>query len=293
MNTLFEESNLLNSPFEVFQADTNLFSLPVKSHWHYFMEMLYVTEGSIKVIVNEELYIITPGQFILFHPQALHYIDFAEETHVSYYVTKFDINSLHITSSYTPKLEAIFRSARDSNNAPILLCEKEFPNTSIARLFELCVQENHTKDYGYDIRLQSLLSEILLEIIRYWRKLGFDTDAAITLASESTSIHTILEYIDKHCDESLIVEELAGKCDMSYSYFAKSFRELYGRSCKAYIEFMRINKAKDLLQFTNFDLNYISQETGFADCSHLIRTFTKATGTTPKQFRMNEKKPIK
>ena len=72
---------------------------------------------------------------------------------------------------------------------------------------------------------------------------------------------------------------------MSYSYFAKLFRETYNQSSKEYIELTRINKATDLLLFTNQDLTYISQETGFADCSHLIRTFKKWKGMTPKQWK--------
>ena len=74
---------------------------------------------------------------------------------------------------------------------------------------------------------------------------------------------------------------------MSYSYFAKKFHELYGQSYKDYIEFIKLSKVKALLLFTNFDLNYISQETVFSDCSHLIRTFRKKTGITPKQFRIH------
>ena len=78
---------------------------------------------------------------------------------------------------------------------------------------------------------------------------------------------------------------------MSYSYFAKLFRETYNQSCKEYIEFTRINKAADLLLFTNQDLTYISQETGFADCSHLIRSFKEKYGVSPHQYRRQHSSP--
>ena len=67
---------------------------------------------------------------------------------------------------------------------------------------------------------------------------------------------------------------------MSYSNFARSFRQLYNQSCKEYIEFIRLNRVADLLIFTDLDLNYISQETGFSDCSHLIRSFKQWKGMT-------------
>ncbi len=101
------------------------------------------------------------------------------------------------------------------------------------------------------------------------------------------SLYHILEYIDIHSGEPIEIHELAEMCHMSYSHFAKLFRENYGRSCKEYVTYIRLNKAQDLLFHTDYDLNYIAQETGFFDCSHFIRTYKKWKGITPKQERMN------
>ena len=87
----------------------------------------------------------------------------------------------------------------------------------------------------------------------------------------------ILVYLDRHSQENINIEALAHKYNMSYSYFAKLFLKHYGQSCKQYIEFIRLNKVENLLLFTDYDLNYIAAETGFADCSHLIRTFKSGT----------------
>jgi len=82
-------------------------------------------------------------------------------------------------------------------------------------------------------------------------------------------------------------------CHLSYSHFAKLFRENYGRSCKEYIQYIRMNKAQDLLLNSDFDINYIAQETGFYDCSHFIRQYKKWRGITPKQDRKNKCKKIR
>ena len=83
------------------------------------------------------------------------------------------------------------------------------------------------------------------------------------------------------------MEEIAQQMNMSYSYFASKFKEYYGQTCKQMIQNVRLQKAEDLLRFTEFDLSYISQETGFSDCSHLIWMFKGKYGITPKQFRKN------
>lgn len=85
-----------------------------------------------------------------------------------------------------------------------------------------------------------------------------------------------------------VQKEAAG--GMSYSCFARNFKQYYGRSCKEYMELVRICRAEDLLPFTDLDLSFISQETGFSDSSHLIRTFRKWKSTTPGQYRNNYKK---
>lgn len=114
----------------------------------------------------------------------------------------------------------------------------------------------------------------------------------------------ILVYIDRHSQENINIEELAHKYNMSYSYFAKLFLKHYGQSCKQYIEFIRLNKVENLLLFTDYDLNFIATETGFADCSHLIRTFKKRYQITrgssgrsispqcPRRFRRSWDNPI-
>lgn len=286
MNYLFEEINVLTSPYEAFLCDTRHGGFPVKAHWHYYIEIIHMLEGTAIINCNTNEYILEPGDLILFHPQAVHSIFASSPEPLKYNVLKFDINNLHISSSYTPKLSAIFKGALDNTNAPIYLPSKLFRNFSLDDLFINCIEEIRDRDYGYDIRLQSLISSLLIEILRIWRKNGFDTNNINSIPYETESLHTILQYIDEHSHESLRVELLAEKYHMSYSYFAKRFHELYGQSCKEYIEFIRLSKVKDLLLFTNFDLNYISQETGFADCSHLIRTFKKKTRITPKQFRI-------
>ena len=100
------------------------------------------------------------------------------------------------------------------------------------------------------------------------------------------AFHHILEYIDLHSSEPLEVQKLANMCNLSYSHFAKLFREHFGQSCKEYITYIRLNKADELLMHTNYDISYIATETGFFDGSHFIHAYKKWKGITPKQRRL-------
>ena len=285
MQYLFEYHDTLDSPYEAFLYDTVTMPFPVRPHWHYFMEIIYMLEGTGLIECDGQSFAVEEGDMILFHPESVHAIYTATNFHLKYAVIKFDVNKLYTENSYAPKLRVILESANKSKEAGIFFKEETIKDIPVKEIFDECRLELENQNYGYDIVVHNKICYLLVQLIRIWRENGFSTDMAAARAVETDSIHDITAYIDAHAGESIRVEELADMCNMSYSYFAKNFKQYYGRSCKEYIEFIRVSKAADLLLFTDFDLSYISQETGFSDSSHLIKIFRKWKGVTPKQFK--------
>ena len=290
MQYLFEYGDTLNSPYEAFLYDTSTMGFPIRPHWHYFMEIIYMKEGTGLIECDGKSYIMEPGDMILFYPEAVHSIYTATNVPLKYLGLKFDVNKLYTENSYAPKIRAILSSARKNGAADIYFSEEKTRDIPIEEIFVECRRELDQREYGYDIVVHNKICYLLVRLIRKWREKGFDTDKASEYAKETDSIHAITEYIDNHVGEPIRVEELADMCNMSYSYFAKNFKQYYGRSCKEYIEFIRVSKVEDMLLFTDFDLSYISQETGFSDSSHLIKIFRKWKGVTPKQYKMQHEK---
>lgn len=46
MQYLFEYNDTLNSPYEAFLFNTSTMGFSVRPHWHYFMEIVYMREGT-------------------------------------------------------------------------------------------------------------------------------------------------------------------------------------------------------------------------------------------------------
>lgn len=288
MYNLFEAGNALNTPFECFVYDAGTNRFPIRPHWHYFAEMIFMLEGSAEMHTDERIHTANVGDMVFFHPQSVHSIYAAAPGPLRYIVLKFDINSIHITSSYAPKLRNIVKSAYNKQ-MPFYFPAETAENMECGRLFRDCVDELQKQEYGYDRIIQTKLYHLLMNIIRCWMHDGFSIDHDVFAADAQYDIDSVTEYIDSNIKENLQVADIASKCGLSYSCFAKKFKQLYGKSCKTYIEEMKIFKVEDFLLFTNFDLTYISQETGFSDCSHMIKSFKKYRSCTPKQFRMKHK----
>lgn len=276
---LFEVSDILNQPYEVYLSDTREFPL----HWHYYSEILYIKSGSIRITCNEKSHILSKGDLCYFYPLQLHQVSEVTDT-VEYTVVKFDFHTLTLPPAHQTKLYDYFIHRTASDDFCILITHDDLPEEPITTYMRQILNTYQNRDDFYSLQMQADLYSILIEIAKKSKKeIG---SAARHRNDTDFTFHHILEYIDTHSGEPLEIQDLAAMCHMSYSHFAKLFREHYGRSCKEYITYIRLVKARDLLLHTDYDINYIALETGFFDCSHFIRTYKKWKGITPKQERM-------
>ena len=72
---------------------------------------------------------------------------------------------------------------------------------------------------------------------------------------------------------------------MSPDYLSYVFHQKFNQTLNAYITSMRIDKAKELLERTNWGLDVIAEKTGFSSSSYFHKQFKKITGITPQQYR--------
>jgi AraC family transcriptional regulator len=81
------------------------------------------------------------------------------------------------------------------------------------------------------------------------------------------------------------LEELAGACGLSGSYFSRAFKQATGMGPHRWLLEQRIAAAKGLLETTTGDLVSIALAAGFADQSHFTRVFSKLVGISPGAWR--------
>lgn len=276
----FEYIDVLNQPYDIFITE----STHCDPHWHYYCEILFLLEGSLTVCGNGRQETLACGDLCFIYPLQIHEICPAETQTARYAVLKFDIHSLHLPHVYSTSLHSFFAKPPLAADLCIHICQNKWDSTAIKIIILQTVKEYKHQKECYMLQIHANLSTLLVQIMRNTPQDTRQNHSRIT--DEPDFFYQIPEYIDTHSNTPLQVQELAKQCHMSYSHFAKCFRETYGRSCKEYIAYIRVNKAQEYLLHTNHDLNYIAMECGFFDCSHFIRTYKKWRGITPKQERM-------
>lgn len=290
MQNLFERQDSLNSPIEAFRYGEQQMQFPVRPHWHYFAELILITKGTADVTCDDRTYRVCEGELVILPPQSVHSIYPAGSEDPLFMGLKFDPAKFPNTDSYAPSVNNILRYAR-SEDMQMHFNAADTAALSAKKIFESCISEAGGYLYGRDIILRALIYQLIFGIVRSWMDMGLDISRCPVNSEEIYGIENITEYIDSRLEDNIRVSDIAQVCHLSYSCFAAKFREQYGMSCKEYIERMRISKAEEYLLFTDHDLSFISNQEGFSDTSHFIRTFKRYRGITPKQFRLAKKQP--
>jgi AraC-like DNA-binding protein len=99
----------------------------------------------------------------------------------------------------------------------------------------------------------------------------------------------VMELFNEHVDGSLGLPALAGQCGLSVSHFARAFRQSFGTPPHQYLVLQRVELAKALLSGSARPLSQVAQQSGFSDQASFSRTFKAVVGTTPGQWRRQER----
>jgi AraC-like DNA-binding protein/mannose-6-phosphate isomerase-like protein (cupin superfamily) len=99
-----------------------------------------------------------------------------------------------------------------------------------------------------------------------------------------TMIESSIEYMMRHFHEELRLESLADQAGWSVGHYCKMFKKITGYSPKDYIIRLRIDRAKELLEFQQYRLKEIAASVGYDDEFYFSRIFKKITGVSPSEY---------
>ena len=144
----------------------------------------------------------------------------------------------------------------------------------------------------------SILEEMLLRIASLLQKQN-STIARIDLPCKSeidevykTKINAhvteIISFINDYYQDDLSLAGVAEKFHLNVAYLSDIFSRTTNTTFCRYLANVRIDKAKQLLLYTDYTLETIADRVGFSEYRHFIRTFKRFNDETPSQFRQNQ-----
>ena len=101
-------------------------------------------------------------------------------------------------------------------------------------------------------------------------------------------VYEAASYIHDNYSEQISVTDISAKAHLSPSYFATVFRVLTGFTVKNYFNRYRLHRAAKELVESDKRIIEIAFDVGFLSQEAFTRSFSKAYGITPAQFRLNK-----
>ncbi|MBW0000063.1 MAG: GlxA family transcriptional regulator [Verrucomicrobia bacterium] len=149
---------------------------------------------------------------------------------------------------------------------------------------------------GMDLSLalveEDLGGELALAVARdlvlFLRRPGTQAQFSRLLDAQGAArkpLQELLVWVLENLDKGLSVDQLAARAAMSRRNFSRVFAEELGTGPAHYVEQLRVEAARHLLEQTNQSVEAIASSCGFSSAELMRRAFLRALGISPSQYR--------
>ncbi|MBM7541597.1 response regulator transcription factor [Amphibacillus cookii] len=99
------------------------------------------------------------------------------------------------------------------------------------------------------------------------------------------NIEKITNYVDQYYHQDLSLKVLADLFNYNSSYLGKKFKKHTGEYFHAYLERIRIEKAKQILSNKPYKVYKVSELVGYSNMDYFYKKFKKYVGMSPKEYQ--------
>lgn len=105
-------------------------------------------------------------------------------------------------------------------------------------------------------------------------------------------LQALFRRVEARLDEPWSVALLADQMACSVPHLHRLCRQAFGMGPMAWLTQLRMNKARQLLLYTNWPLGELASRVGYSDGANFANRFRRLTGQTPGAFRRLGRKPF-
>ena len=139
------------------------------------------------------------------------------------------------------------------------------------------------EDHGRDLAL-AIARSLVLFLKRTGGQAQFSTELAAQFSSVP-AIQKIQHWCHENPNDDLRVATLAKRAAMSTRTFIRMFHEDTGRTPAEFVESVRLQAARRLLEETDLAAKAVATRCGFGSAATLQRLFMRRLGVSPTQYR--------
>jgi AraC-like DNA-binding protein len=237
-------------------------------HQHDYFQMLYFISGSGGIGLGDRELPITGGDLLLIKPGCPHSL--SADSLVKTLDIKFVVKQEWLC-------DLLMRSGDLLQGGEPWAVE----------LFEKIWHEGQIKSSLYRELCNLYLAELLLLFVRNNGLVEGQTQSARVKHEFSADwiVERATGFIRKNYAKECSLSEIARLVGRSERHVRQHFKDTLGTSPRSYLHQYRIQKAEDLIVYSDYSLKEIASEVGFKSIHHFTRVFHEVSGETPGNWR--------
>ncbi|MEP6663243.1 MAG: AraC family transcriptional regulator [Verrucomicrobiota bacterium] len=249
---------------------------------HPYCEFSTILEGSAVAYVGREDVERTAGDYFLAGPGVAHWY---KGTHypVRFAAVYFLPSVLIEMGPISDGMHLLRRFTARQTLAERLVRPPRHLEPRFKIIFAEIIAEFDEKKIGHEIRLRTLLMEMLVHLLRWEQKAGKESK----IASSTTSwkpVEKALNHIQKHFNEVVYAKDLAAVAGVSQSRLKQLFHEHLGMPWSRYLQGYRLDRAAALLSQPGHSVLETALAVGFESASHFNTKFRSVMGMPPREY---------
>lgn len=237
------------------------------------IEFVLVIEGKLTIETSNRIYQMKEKDLLVINRNELYEMQGNKENSI----LRFTISDTYMEQSYKE-----YRHQRFECFSQDVDIGRETLIDQLRTFFGEMVITYFRKDDIYTIEMQRLVSEILLILIRRFKEEG---NALGQLDTEDDRLIQLIDYMERHYQEQITLEQMAHKLYMSPGYLSRYFKKKMGVGFSRFLMDIRLkHSVKDLL-YTSDSIASIAMNNGFPNAKSFTILFKEIYEETPKVYR--------
>lgn len=143
------------------------------------------------------------------------------------------------------------------------------------------------EDWGH-----ALAVRVAKRLIVYIRRDGGQSQYSPYLAvgpDEDSIMARVVKFVTEHISDVLTIEDIADAVGISRRTFSRTFARHAQQTPSVFVEQLRIDFARKLLDETDLPLKTVAFRCGFRNATQMRMIFSRQLGATPKQYRERQR----
>jgi AraC-like DNA-binding protein len=241
-------------------------------HYHNCYELYFLEDGNRNVLINEDIFQISPYDVVLYRPNLLHKSNGGS----------FSRTLIYFTDSYLQKYyseQAIDTLLSCFSHNIISLTQPAF--TQIMNLINK-IKQKDISDPSNTIFIN--LADILL-LLNDNQNHNQEKKRESISPNENQKITSILSFINKNLNSLENISVIADEFHITKCHLCRTFKKTTGLTITQYINGIKVQKACSLLSTSSKSITDIGFACGFNSTMYFCKTFKEIMKVTPSDYR--------